>query len=44
MRLSYRIAAESNDAEMSYGVRVNPRKADEIAFAEGDKVIVLSES
>ena len=42
--IGYRIAAESNDAEKSYGVRVNPRKSDEIAFAEGDKVIVLSES
>lgn len=42
--IGYRIAAESNDAESAYGVRVNPRKADEIAFSEGDKVIVLSES
>lgn len=42
--IGYRIAAETNDAEKSYGVRVNPRKTDEIALSEDDKVIVLSES
>lgn len=42
--IGYRISAESNDAASFYGVRVNPRKTDEILFAKGDKIIVLSES
>lgn len=42
--IGYRILAESNDAELSYGVRVNPRKSANITFTEDDKVIVLAES
>jgi len=42
--IGYRIAAKADDAESFYGVRVNPQKSEEIKFAEGDKVIVLSEN
>jgi hypothetical protein len=42
--IGYRIVAEADDAEKSYGVRVNPRKSENITFTAGDKVIVLSES
>jgi len=41
--IGYRSAALSGDAKASYGVRVNPPKADRVTFAEGDRVIVLAE-
>lgn len=41
--IGYRLAADANYAEANYGVHINPHKAREVAFAEGDKLIVLSE-
>ncbi|MFC0678485.1 NAD-binding protein [Lysobacter korlensis] len=41
--IGYRIAADSHNGERDYGVTVNPRKDDRIAFAPGDRVIVLAE-
>lgn len=41
--IGYRIGALARDASNAYGVRVNPKKTDRIAFAPGDKVIVLAE-
>src|SRR5918995_4200761 len=42
--VGYRVKAEAGDAQISYGVRLNPAKSRRIEFAEGDKVIVLAES
>jgi voltage-gated potassium channel Kch len=39
----YRLAAAADDATAAYGVRVNPPKSAEIAFAAADRVIVLAE-
>ena len=39
----YRIASSSQDAEKSWGVRINPPKSKEVTFTPGDKIIVLSE-
>jgi ion channel POLLUX/CASTOR len=44
LAIGYRIKADANDAEKSYGVKVNPKKSETITFAAGDKVIVLAES
>jgi voltage-gated potassium channel Kch len=41
--VGYRLAADSNDARLNYGVHINPHKAEAIRFREGDKLIVLSE-
>lgn len=41
--IGYRSSALSSDAGASYGVKVNPPKADKVKFAEGDRVIVLAE-
>jgi len=41
--IGYRIAAHSHDADAAYGVHVNPRKGERVAFAPGDKIIVLAE-
>lgn len=42
--IGYRLAAQSDDAAHSYGVRVNPRKSDALTLGDGDTVIVLAES
>lgn len=42
--IGYRVAAQAFDSSNNYGVRLNPLKTDPIAFAEGDKVIVLAEN
>jgi voltage-gated potassium channel Kch len=42
--VGYRVKAEADDPQISYGVRLNPAKSRRIEFAEGDKVIVLAES
>ena len=39
----YRIIAEHDDIEKSYGVHINPKKAGQITFKVGDKIIVLAE-
>ena len=41
--IGYRVIADERDASKAYGVVVNPAKAAAIAFAPGDKVIVLAE-
>jgi len=41
--IGYRIAASSNDASASYGVKVNPPKDTDVTFAEDDRVIVIAE-
>lgn len=40
--IGYRIVANSRDPQQSYGVRLNPVKSEEIAFAPGDQVVVLA--
>ncbi len=41
--IGYRQMAYAKDAEKSYGVAVNPKKSDRVAFSEVDQVIVLAE-
>jgi ion channel POLLUX/CASTOR len=41
--LGYRIKALVNDAARNYGVVTNPDKSQRVAFAERDRIIVLSE-
>lgn len=41
--IGYRIVSNFQDAEKSYGVRINPLKSEEVTFTREDKVIVLSE-
>jgi voltage-gated potassium channel Kch len=40
--IGYRIQAEAQDAP-SYGVRLNPKKTEQISMAPGDRIIVLAE-
>ena len=42
--IGYRLKSQARDAAKSYGVAVNPDKSNQVAFAEGDKIIVLAES
>ncbi len=41
--IGYRVAAESQDAAVSYGVHANPPKSKEVVFAPEDKLIVVAE-
>jgi voltage-gated potassium channel Kch len=41
--IGYRQMAYAKDAAKSYGVAVNPKKSEKIAFSEVDEVIVLAE-
>ena len=41
--IGYRIAAHEHSSAHAYGVVVNPTKTDRLAFAPGDRVIVLAE-
>lgn len=41
--IGYRKISESRNANMGYGVVVNPKKSDLITFTDKDKIIVLSE-
>ena len=41
--IGYRSMQYEHDANMSYGVKTNPRKSDMINFSAGDKIIVLAE-
>ncbi len=41
--IGYRIAASSSDAAAGYGVKVNPPKDTNVAFAPDDRVIVIAE-
>jgi len=42
--LGYRNVEHAGSDEKAYGVVVNPDKSDQVAFREGDRVIVLAES
>jgi voltage-gated potassium channel Kch len=41
--IGYRIAADAHNSDRDYGVKVNPRKTERIAFSPGDRIIVLAE-
>lgn len=41
--IGYRHAAEAEDSDREYGVRVNPPKSERLTVAAGDRVIVLAE-
>ncbi len=41
--IGYRLAAHAGDASRGYGVVINPRKTEQVAFSARDKIIVLSE-
>ena len=42
--IGYRVRAQTDDPSAAYGVRLNPDKSEPLRFAEGDMVIVLSDS
>lgn len=42
--IGYRLVAEASDASRSYGVHLNPNKAQPISFSEADRIIVLAEA
>ena len=42
--IGYRVASLARSAQDAYGVHINPVKSESIAFAPGDKVIVLAEN
>ncbi len=42
--IGYRRYAQSSDAAHDYGVRVNPRKSENVTFAAQDSIIVLASS
>ncbi len=44
MALGYRIAADANDPQKNFGIRLNPRKSAPVTFQPGDMLIVLAES
>jgi hypothetical protein len=41
--IGYRLAKNAGDAELAYGVRVNPPKREKLTFTASDHVIVLAE-
>lgn len=41
--IGYRVAAKARSSADAFGVVVNPRKADRITFAPGDRLVVLAE-
>ena len=41
--IGYRREADAKDASKAYGVMVNPRKAEKVAFAAADRIILLAE-
>lgn len=41
--IGYRIAADAQNVEKAYGVKVNPVKSNTLTFAEKDKIIVIAE-
>ncbi len=42
--IGYRLHALASDAARSYGVVVNPARADRVTFGESDRIIVLAEA
>lgn len=41
--IGYRLAAQADDKDTGYGVKVNPKKSEKVLFAPGDQLIVLAE-
>lgn len=41
--IGYRIAAQAQDKDRGFGVRVNPKKSEAVAFHAADQIIVLAE-
>lgn len=41
--VGYRLAAQAYDAGAAYGVKVNPRKSEQVTFGSGDKIIVIAD-
>lgn len=41
--IGYRRTQFAKEAEQSYGVKINPNKADEVTFAPGDRIVVIAE-
>ncbi len=41
--IGYRLVRDARDHEAGYGVVVNPRKSDRIAFGDGDGIVVVAE-
>lgn len=41
--IGYRIQAHAQDPARSFGVKLNPRKGERVAFADADRIIVLAE-
>ncbi|MCB9257325.1 MAG: NAD-binding protein [Chitinophagales bacterium] len=41
--IGYRLAKDFRDSEANYGLYLNPNKAEELVFEEGDMIIVLAE-
>lgn len=41
--IGYRIAAEAHISSAGYGVRVNPKKTEQVTFRPADRIIVLAE-
>lgn len=41
--IGYRLMSENHDAEKSYGIHTNPKKAEKVSFNLEDKLIVISE-
>lgn len=42
--IGYRLQAEANSAEASYGVKLNPVKSKMVSFAQNDRIIVLADN
>jgi hypothetical protein len=41
--IGYRLMAHADDRERGYGVRVNPKKSEKVAYEAADQIIVLAE-
>ena len=41
--IGYRIAADAQDKDRGYGVKVNPKKSQAVTFTDADRIIVLAE-
>ena len=42
--LGYRLISEVHNAEKSYGIHTNPKKAEKVSFSSEDKLIVIAEN
>jgi hypothetical protein len=41
--IGYRLVSRMDDPESAFGVKVNPKKSESVAFSAADKIIVLAE-